>query len=400
MKHKVKILFVDDEPRVLDGLRRMLRHMRNQWDMTFVTSAHDALQVLAQGHLDVIVSDMRMPQMDGLQLFEIVKHKYPQVVRIALSGETSKETTLRSVGPIHQYLQKPCSPEDLRNTIAHVCSLQGLLLNDNLQGLISELEALPCLPSLYTELIEALESDETSTRTVGQIISRDLGMTTKILQLVNSAFFGIPQHISSISQAVTLLGLETINALVLSVKVFSHFENIRTEAFSLANLWEHSLTVAQWSKTIADAQSGNPKATDGVAVAAMLHDVGKLVLASKMPDEYQQTICLTEREQMDICQAESNVIGTTHAEVGAYLLGLWGLDHPVVEAVAFHHRPSDATLDDHTLLSAVHIADALAQETQPHQTIDLAYAERLGLSANIDEWRNARELHPSRPLPA
>ena len=221
MSNKVKIIFVDDELNVLSGLRRMLRPMRGQWDMTFAGSGREALKVLTEKDCDIIVTDMRMPDMDGAQLLYKVKELYPQMVRIALSGYTSNETILRSVGPVHQFLSKPCNAQVLKTTIIRVRSCLDLLTNEKLQGLISQLETLPCMSSLYNILIEELQSDDASIDKIGKIISQDLGMSAKILQLVNSAFFGVRQHVTGISQAVSFLGLNTVKTLVLQRDLFS-----------------------------------------------------------------------------------------------------------------------------------------------------------------------------------
>ena len=180
MSDKETILFVDDEPRVLAGIRRMLHSMRNEWDVSFANGGAEALEMLAQKPFSVIVSDMRMPGMTGVQLLEEVRSRYPKMVRIALSGQSSKKSILRSVGPIHQYLPKPCSADILRSTVARTCALRTLLTVDKLQGVISQLEVLPSLPSLYDELMRELQLPSPSLKVVGKIVSRDIGMSAKI----------------------------------------------------------------------------------------------------------------------------------------------------------------------------------------------------------------------------
>jgi len=394
MSEKKKILFVDDETRILDGLRRMLRSMRNEWEMSFAASGQEALDILAGNTFDVIVSDIRMPGINGAQLLNAVKQQYPQTVRIALSGQASKETILRSVGPIHQYLPKPCDAENLKNTITRVCSLRSLLTNEKMQGLISQLESLPCISSLYAQLMEEINSDDASINKIGEIISRDVGMSVKILQLVNSAFFGVPQRVSSIGQAVTLLGLDIIRALVLSIKIFSQFDQIKLASFSLSALWEHSLTVGHWAKLISRAENLSPILTDYAMIAGMLHDVGKLVLAAKMPQEYQSVLTRASEKNLALHRAEKELLGVTHAEVGAYLLGLWGFSHAIIEAVSLHHRPTEAAEKGFTALTAVYAANVLSHEAFPtdnnlqeNVTESLAYLNEGDLAARLASWR-------------
>lgn len=396
MDSKTKILFVDDEQKVLDGLRRMLHSMRKDWEMVFVSSGREALDLLAQSSFDVIVSDMEMPRMDGHQLLTRVKAKYPQVARIALSGETSKEAFFRSVGPIHQFLPKPCTTETLKNTIARVCSFRGLTSNETLRELISHLESLPSVPMLCTELLEELQSAEPSTKKISRIIAQDMGMSVKILQLVNSAYFGMRQSVSSISQAINLLGLDTIKTLIVSAKIFSQFQQTNGAGVSLKALWDHSMTVTEWTRAIAKDENVDQQLIDEFMLAGMLHDVGILVLVCQLPKEYEQVLALSTQENLPFLTAERKVIGISHAEVGAYLLGLWGFSHKVTEAAAFHHNPAAAPTEGFSPLTAVYAAHILTHELdswEPGQDkdvpIDDDYLCKSGLSDWLAIWRQS-----------
>src|ERR1700758_5310713 len=141
-----RILFVDDEPMVLDGVRRSLHAMRKDWEMSFVNSGHEALEAMAGQTFDIVVTDMRMPGMDGAQLLEEVKKRSPQSLRVILSGQSDRETILRSVNPTHQYLSKPCDGEELRTRLMRAFALKDLLENPELKGLVSKLDSLPSLP--------------------------------------------------------------------------------------------------------------------------------------------------------------------------------------------------------------------------------------------------------------
>jgi len=384
------ILFVDDEPNVLDGLRRMLRPMRAEWDMSFARSGHEALEVLAAKRFDVIVSDMRMPGMDGAELLTEVRRRYPNVVRIALSGHSQKEMILRSVGPTHQYLAKPCDAQTLKDTITRACALRDLLADEALQGLVSQLTTLPSLPDLYIEIVEELQREDASIQKVGRIISKDVGMTAKVLQLVNSAFFGLRRHVSDPSQAVCLLGLETIKALVLSIHVFSKLEQANVAGFSLQRLWEHSMVTGTLAKRIAAEQDSDEKTADHALMAGLLHDAGKLVLAANLPEQYGKVLALAEMKAVSQGEAEKEVFGTTHAEVGAYLLGLWGLPGPIVEAIAFHHRPTESLANSFAPLTAVHVANALEHAQQNDgqaDRLDGEYLSVVGLADQLPAWR-------------
>jgi len=393
MSEKKRLLFVDDEPRVLDGIRRMLRPMHHEWDISFAGSGQEALDAAAAEPFDVIVSDMRMPGMDGAALLNEVRKQYPQTARIALSGQTKKEDILRAVGPVHQFLSKPCDAETLTATISRALALRDLLADERLRALLSQMDSLPVLPSLYDELLEELESPDASVNVVERIVSQDIGMSAKILQLVNSAFFGVRQHVSTPGQAVALLGLDTVKALVLSMNVFSQFEGRSVKGLSLDALWGHSMNVAGFAKTIARAENAESKTADHAFVAGLLHDVGKLAFAAKLPAEYVKILSLAASNGTTLYETERETFGATHAELGAYLLGLWGFSDAIVEALAFHHEPARCSAREFSTLTAVHVANALEHAagtegvTSAASSLDQDYVTELGVAERLPQWQ-------------
>ena len=248
---KKRVLFVDDEPKVLDGLRRMLRKMRNEWEMEFATSGTEALEAIRKQPFDVVVSDMRMPGMDGAELLTKVREICPTAVRLILSGHSEKEMILKSVGPTHQFLAKPCDADTLKATVARACALRELLANEQLKGVVSGVKSLPSMPGLYTQLVEVLQSPDSSLQDVAAIIGGDIGMTAKILQLVNSAFFGLRRHIEGPAQAITYLGLDTVSAVVLTAGAFAEFEDSREATEVAETLYPHSITAGSLAGHIA-----------------------------------------------------------------------------------------------------------------------------------------------------
>lgn len=392
MKH---LLFVDDESKLLDGLKRSLRPMRHEWNMTFVTSGEEALTTLEQAPFDVVVSDMRMPGMDGAQLMNEVQRRYPQIIRIVLSGHSDREMIYQSIGASHQYLAKPCEMENLKATILRACALRDLLGNESLRRLVAGMQQIPSLPTLFAEIKKEAESKTSSLKTIGTIIAKDMGMTAKVLQLVNSAYFGLNGTVSTAKQAVNLLGLDTIQALVLTVHVFSQFPRTMDGVlFQIDRLWAESLATGALARALAKAEKASAREIEQAYTAGLLHDVGVLVLAANVRNQYDATLRAASKERIPAWEVERRLFGTTHAEVGAYLLGLWGLETPIVEAVAFHHRPADYPGKAFSPLTAVHVANALRQEwttpatgDQP-STIDPAYLEKLHLADRVPHWRD------------
>ncbi|MBI4775200.1 MAG: HDOD domain-containing protein [Deltaproteobacteria bacterium] len=384
---KRKVMFVDDEAKVLKGLERMLRNMRREWDMVFVAGGPEALEILDDEPFDVVVTDMRMPIMDGAQLLQKVRHRHPQTVRIVLSGQAERGLTMKTVKLAHQYLAKPCEATTLISTIERTCLLQGMLTDSSLRRVVSKLETLPCMPALYNEIVQELESAEASVQKVGRIVSRDLGMTAKILQLVNSAFFGLSRPMVDAAQAVTFLGLETVKSLVLGLQIFSQFEDPNVPGFSLDALWSHSFSVAAFAKAIAEEEKLDPAAVDQAFMAGLLHDLGKLIFVVNF-GRYAELISLSAESGL-IWKLEERVFQTTHSEVGAYLLGIWGLPEAIIEGVAFHHYPQQHLEKRLGVVGVVHAADALAHEVLERRNgrLEVSYFKELGLDVRIDVWR-------------
>ena len=394
---KKRIIFVDDEPNVIDGLRRMLRRQRDEWDTVFVTSATEALQRMAQEPFDVIVTDMQMPGMDGAELLECVLREHPDVARIVLSGHAG-DASIRALQVAHQYLSKPTDPDALRLAIARACPLDRIVRNERIRTAVATLETLPSMPTLCAEITRAVESETGDARQIGRIISRDIAMSAKVLQLVNSSFFGIGRRVSSVDQAVALLGGIRIKALVLADHVFKAFALPRTfRQFSMETLWRHSLAVGEVAALIARTEKQGGDRPDQAFTAGLLHDIGILVLACRRSDDFARVLDLVLKGDQLIGDAEMEVLEVTHAEIGAYLLGLWGLPARLVEAVALHHQANETPYDGLCALTAVHVADVLAGEALATESneggrllapeLDLPYLERIGLAGRLDRWR-------------
>jgi HD-like signal output (HDOD) protein len=388
-----RILFVDDEAMVLSGLQRSLRSMRNEWDMAFVTSGAEALQLMQQQPFDMIVTDMRMPAMSGVQLLEEVKRRFPHCFRIVLSGQADQESIMRAVDPAHQYLAKPCDTSELKKRLARAFTVRGLLTNAELQAVVSRLQAMPSLPALYVEVTNELENNEPSITRIANLISEDMAMTAKMLQLVNSAFFGLRCRVSNPVQAVQLLGLDTLRALVLSTHVFDRF---RTEIFGEAEvsyLWKHSFAVARFAKHIALFEKVDRQTVDDCFTAGLLHDSGKLILSSAMGKTYQTVLELVKSGEKALVDAETEVVGCNHAEIAAYLLGLWGLPEQVIEGVAQHYCPVEAGQPGFSTALATHAATFFHEQQtsfwmQDGTSLNLEYLTKCGYGNREETWRN------------
>ncbi len=391
---KKRILFVDDEPNVLDGIRRLLksRFKPDEWELGFCGSGAEALSLIEKNPFDVVVSDMRMPGMNGVELLTKVMHKYPQTVRFILSGYSDRELIIKSIGSTHQYMSKPCDAELLVNTINRAFAIREVLQKDNLKKLVAYIKVLPALPDLYLKVVSELKSPDVSAQKVGEIITKDVAMSVKVLQLVNSAFFGLRRRVESPAQAVTLLGLDVVKSLVLMLKIFSDAGTDQASGLSIERLSQHSLRVGQYSQAITRKVNLDKKTADDAFMAGLFHDLGKLVLIANLPEQYGKILHMVHDGKINQLDSEMEVFGATHSEVGAYLLGLWGFPDPMIEAALYHHYPAKSHLECFSSLTAVHVGNVIANEMDPPEgwnipLIDREYLDRLKLTERIDEWR-------------
>lgn len=391
MKKRI-VLFVDDEKNVLLGLERMFHPMRGEWEMLFAESGEVALNVMNARRVDAVVSDMQMPGMSGCDLLAEISRKWPDTVRIILSGHTKKEYYYRSFSVAHRILAKPCTPGLLKNAVEKACATRKTLNRPSLRKLVSRLSSLPSLPPLYRELVSELESADGSLDRIGRIVSKDVSMTAQILHVVNSALFGLSGHVDNPVQAVSLLGIDSLKGLVLTVGIFSQFTQKQRRLFELDKLWAHSMTVGVFIRRILKMENYDPGPSDDSITIGLLHDVGKAVLIGNIPD-YKRVIEAAEEKRVPVFKMENERFGATHAEIGAFLLGLWGMPDQILEAIAFHYRPNECPNAEFGFLTALHVADFLEHElVEPNGTtcvLDTDYLVKVGVLEKLSGWRKA-----------
>ncbi len=380
----MRILFVDDEELVLQAIERSLFHV-DGWEIESATSGAEALEILGEEHFDVVVSDMRMPGMDGAEFLTRVHDEYPDTVRMVLSGHAEQEAAMRTIGVAHQFLAKPCGAGTLQAAIERTIELQHLLGSPSVQELVGRVPTLPSAPQVYHELTRLMAVEDVDLRAVTAVVEADPALCAKLLQVVNSAFFAQSQPTAEVHQAVVKLGLTTLKGLVVSLEAMSKFDTGKqVVGFSFGQERAHSHDVALLTSSL--YQSKKVKAD--AFMAATLHDIGKWVLAAEAPETLEAAISLSTAQQVPMFEAERQLYGATHAEVGAYLLGLWCLPESVVGAVANHHIPdrvpprSEPPLE---IAHAVHIADSLIRGTLTEEELS-----HLGCALRLDELEQRR----------
>jgi HD-like signal output (HDOD) protein/CheY-like chemotaxis protein len=390
----IRVIFVDDEPRVLEGLKRMLRPKRNEWQMTFVGSAQAALDALRAEPCEVVVTDMRMPGMSGAELLEVVQREYPDTIRLILSGQAETDSVMKALGVSHQFLSKPCDAEILQGTIARAFTLRDLAGNSAIKTLVARINKLPTLPATYQKLVECLKSPNADMDDVARIIAHDPSMSARLLKVVNSAYFGLAKPVADVARAGALLGLDRIMALVLGQGIFSGGEMPQVRGFSLEALWAHSVATATAAHRIAIEEDFDKEQVAAAFLAGMLHDIGKLVLAIGMPEQYARVLELAHASHGDSREIETLELQASHTDVGAYLVGLWGLPNTIAEAIAFHEDPSQSA-GEFGLPGIVHVADRIAHHPgiedprAPDLRLNMEYLEK---NNRGDRWNQWREL--------
>ncbi len=420
-----RILFVDSDSDAINNLKKIFGFMCPDWKIEIAKSGEYALNLMSQSFFDALVSDIHLPGMDGVELLGSISEQYPKTVRILHTKVTNSETVLKSTMTAHQFLAKPCCAEKIKNTIERTCKLRDLLKNETLKKIVAGTNNLPSLPALYNAIVSEMQSTDPSLKKVGNLIAQDVSMSAKILQLVNSAFFALPRKITNPQQASVFVGIESLKALVLSIHVFSSFtEDAKLCEFSLQKMWNHCLITGGLARDIARSEKAEGNVVEEAMIAGMLHDIGKLVML-KIPHQYKKVLQLIKTTGCDSAEAEYSITKTSHSELGAYLLGLWGLPGNVIESVAFHHNPSrliermfimsneDLQGDvnktksngsklkplpigkystEFTALTAVHIANALvmqencSSETTLFPYIDMSYLKTLELADRLPKW--------------
>ncbi|MDG2306427.1 MAG: HDOD domain-containing protein [Candidatus Binatia bacterium] len=385
-----RILVIDAGPKLADGIRHELANLQREGRVRVASDRDGALQELEAGRYDAVVCAIYPTGLDGGKILSHIHGSSPTTVRIAVAEKV--EATMPSVSTAHRFIPRHTSPAEMLEVVDRCCNLQGLLVSPSVARLVSSVGTLPPIPHLYAQLIQMLSDPEVGLRDLAQVVERDTAIADRILHVANSAFFGLPRQVKTIEQALNYTGVNTVKSLVLSAEVFRSFsDDSGASRLPLDERQDHALLTANIARRLpADRDTAEEAFT-----AALLHDVGKLVLASRLPEEFIENVAAVIEQQRPVESIEQDRYGVSHAEVGAYLLALWGLPETIVEAVAHHHSPMRVAHESFELLDAVHLANHLALEQSGESSadakadarLDPQYVDALQLEERIPEWR-------------
>lgn len=349
----MRVMFVDDESRILTGIERALMMNDTEWECRFANCGPEALAMLAEMPADVVVSDMRMPFMDGAQLLEQVRERWPATIRIILSGYSDHDATLRMLDVAHRFVAKPCDSTVLLTMIESALNLRDMLQNPEVIALVGRTSRLPSVSKVFTEVCRLLADPTSDTRQLTRLMGSDPALSAKCIQLANSTYFSRGGHIHDIGSAITHLGLEQVKLLILASQIFA---DAKTDPY-VKQQQQRALLASTLASHIAGRHGLE-------STAALLANIAQLI--PELRDNKQQTI------PTELCAA-----------VSAYLLALWGLPMDIVEAVALHVQPLRSVDKNFGVIGTVHVAVTLAN----NGVLNLDYLEHIGVLNKLSQWQ-------------
>lgn len=378
------ILFVDDEPRVLRAIKRGLRRQSETWNMSFAEHADDALAQMKEHAFDIVVSDITMPKTDGVELLRQVRTQYPDTVRILMSGTAQGDVIMRSVPVAHRFLSKPWDVKALMAELTKALELRSLMDSTAIRTVVGGLSSLPVIPKVYTDLCATLENPNSRLGEVVEVIEQDPAVVARLLHIVNSAFFAAPRPLHSASDTVRYLGTSLLKSLLLTSEIFSTYdEKSLPKGFSLSDVQNHALLTAKIASRLVETDK------DKALSAGLLHSIGKLIFADRMPKRWGDVYAEARRDKRPLADVEFEHFQTSYAEVGGYLLGIWGLPQDLVEAVAHHCDPMRSRSKGLGLVAVTHLASVLAAQELglAEETFDSELLESLDGARSVEAWR-------------
>jgi putative nucleotidyltransferase with HDIG domain len=385
-----RVLIVTDDANASRAIRRAFTSLQRDWEVATARGGPDTLRRLDEPSFDTILIDSRLTGMSCADLLLEVRRRHPITSRVILSEPGASSEVVQLVALAHRVLSKSCEAAELIGAVQRAYSLRELFATPSLISVVGRLTSVPALSTLYTQIADELLLPDYSLAAVGELVSQDLGIAAKLLQMANSALVGLRRTATTPSQAVKILGGDLTRTLVLAADLFSRYNPAALRPFSIEALWNHSQKVAELASLIAAEEHVEERVARDSALAGLFHDIGRLTLASQLTGPYKEVMSVIREEGVSSAEAERRVLGTTHAEVGAYLLGLWGLPDALVEAVAWHHNPSGCPGSAFTPLTAVHAADVILHADKGAK-VDAAYLARLGLSQRWALWSELQE---------
>lgn len=387
------ILIIDSDPNTLAAYREALATKSASWKVTTVETAAEALACVETSLPDIAVASLRLDQGQGLKLLSRIVDAAPLAHAFIVADESEKEQLAAAIEGGCHYLPNDCPADRLILEFQRCLAIDSWLQSPVVKDIFAERTEFETLPPNYLKIVSALNSPRASVGSIAEIISSDLALASKILETVNSSFYGFNEKVADIHQAVSVLGLATVRNIVLAVQVFDRVGHLPEHQVLVNELWHHSIAVAIAAKRICFHETKDSQAAEEAYSAGLLHDIGKLVLLSVAPEQYIEAQRLAREEETPAWKMELKELGCDHSEVGAYLLARWGMPDSLSEAAALHHRPANACTSSFTSLAAVHAANAIVRsrrnKAHPDANPSEEFLVEIGLTDKWEEWEAA-----------
>jgi HD-like signal output (HDOD) protein/CheY-like chemotaxis protein len=391
---KKRILFVAKDQALWNEFQAQEPAVTEDWLGQAVSTGQEALALLQTHNFSVVVADFALPDMTGIEMLDQTMRRQPSAHRIIISNVSDTESTVKCVGKPHFHLLKPFGVQTLMNALAQAFAHEIWMPSPAVQALIAQMHQVPSPPTTYFKIVKEIQSPYASIEKIADFIAEDPAVTAKVLQLANSAVFGLELQVNQPLEAIAYIGLETTKALVLLAHTVSSFEKKKLSGYSVESLWTHSVCTGRIAQQVALMEKGGLEMAEQSFAAGLLHDIGKLLLCANLPGLFNKTLALAREEHSNFWEAEAQLFPNAgHAELGAAILNIWGLPKPIIEAVALHHYPRRLSGHGVTPLTAVHVANIIEHENHPDPSIILpsqinsAYLSELGLAHREEHWR-------------
>ena len=361
------------------------------WELVRAADPRAAIAALGTNSYDAIISVGTVPTEEGIQVLVQARDVAPAAVRLLVTADPGSGATVSVNRVAHEHLSTPVSEDALIDAYNRAASMYQHLSSVRLRSAMAKVNALPAFPRMYNQIVAELERSDGDLSRIAQVVLQDPGLTARVLQLVNSPFYGLRRQVHDTTQAVGLLGIQNLLSMVLATEVFTEFDSAGA-GLNVNRLWTHAATTALWAKKIMESEGRTLEDANVAFVSGMLHDSGRMILSSQFPGEHTTLLAQLEADDMSVVEAERNLLGASHAETGAYLLDTWELPTQIVEAVAYHHEPSRSDCTRFTPLTAVHVAEVFQQEVgadgiERGLELDMVYLDKIGAADRVEQWR-------------
>lgn len=368
----MKVIFVDDEPMVLNGIKRAL--FKTDWDIVYATSGAQALEILQEFSADYIVSDMRMPGMNGAELLEKVSELYPSIVRIILSGHADLDLSARATYVAHQWYNKPCDPQTLKIELERINEVRCGMPYGEIQKLVGQVQSLPSIPKTFIKIKSILRDTAVTMKDVSSLISEDPSLTAKVLQVANSSFFVTSAKVSSIDDAIIRLGVDVICNIVVVAEIYANFDGASSDYFE--EILQRSLNTAKLASSIVEKPL-----RDTTMLVGILHNIGELILDQINP-EAMDTYLAKRIIGADNETLEQSLFQVDSIQIASYLLHLWHFPYSIIECVILQNKPKKLISAEFGCAAAIYIAKRISNQLEVDQDV----ISHFDISNQLETW--------------